>query len=368
MGYRMQAAVRPWFTTGVALVGASAIAMAPIAPLSPAAAMRDVSTSISSLSAEVQLTDIEIPYILSLPIVRQSIRNWSEIWAVYLGGFAQAGTGLVQSLLAIPGVTIEVIQEVLALDFVAAFETVTGAIRDSVVAVGQPLLDSLIWRNQKYAAVQTELRAAWPQAIIDVANGFLEAGNVVTVSLIAGTQNFVGAVLTFDLGNVVDAAVDGTRNFVVALGDGARAIVDGIESAQLGLATALATNPPSSAVADGPASLAAPPKTVVLDTVAPDKERPETLAATASDLSVASTDEDAPPAKTSKKPARANPVKDLARQLGDTVTKVTDQVTAGLKSAVKNSTVRKGGGLKKDRAPEKDTETTESSSPAAAVA
>lgn len=246
----MEASLRPWFSTGVAFVGASAIALAPITPSAPSPLVRDVSGVSAAVSREFQLTALDIPYILTLPIVRQQIRNWAENWAVYLGGLAKAGVGAVQSLLSIPGVTVEVIQQVLALNFVGAFDTVTSAIRESVIAVGQPLLDSLIWRNQKYYAVETALQAAVPKAFIDVANGFLQAGNVVTTSLIVGAQDLVAAILSLNLGNIVNAAIDGTKNFIVALGQGAGAIIGGIESAQLGIATALATPPPQPDVAD----------------------------------------------------------------------------------------------------------------------
>lgn len=239
----METTMRPWFTTGVALVGASAIALTPVAPIdtSPVPALRAVPAAVST---EFQLTALDLPYILTLPIVRQQIRNWAETWVVYLRGLGQAGVGAVDSLLALPEATVEIIREVLALDFVAAFDTITTGIRDTVVAIGQPLLDSAIWRSQKAYAVQTALQSAVPLAWIDLINGFLVAGNGVTVSLIEGVQNLVAAVLTFNLGNIIDAGVEGTRNFFDALGAGAGAIVTGIESAQLGIATALATEPP----------------------------------------------------------------------------------------------------------------------------
>ena len=240
----MDASLRPFFTSGVALVGATAIALAPVAPMPTASPVEQVRAAAATVSAEFELTALDLPYILTLPVVRQYIRNWAQNWAVYLQGLAQAGVGAAQSLFAIPGVTVEIIQEVFALDFVAAFDTFTTAVRDSVVAVGQPLLDSLIWRNQKLYAVQTALQSAIPLAYIDVANGFLLAGNVVVTSLIEGTQDLVGAFLTFNLGNIINAAIDGTVNFLGALGDGAGLIVDGIESAQLGIATALAVGPP----------------------------------------------------------------------------------------------------------------------------
>jgi hypothetical protein len=240
----MEASIRPWFTTGVALVGATAIAMAPIAPAA------DVRAATAAISSEFELTALELPYILTLPIVRQQISNWAENWTVYLAGLAKAGVGIGQSVLAIPGVTVEIIQEVLALDFVGAFDTFASAVRDAVMAVGQPLLDSLIWRNQKALVVETALQAAVPQAFIDVINGFLVAGNGVVNSLIVGTQDFIGAVLTLNLGNIINAAIDGTRNFIAALGAGGEAIVAGIEAAQLGISTALATPPPPSPFAD----------------------------------------------------------------------------------------------------------------------
>ncbi|GAB7068608.1 hypothetical protein H7J06_29810 [Mycobacterium hodleri] len=240
----MDVSVRPWFTTGVALVGAGAIALTPISPMAPVRPVADVAQVSAAVARDVHLTALDWPYILSLPIVRQNILNTIENWAVYLGGFAKAGVGLTQSLLAIPGVTVEAIQQVLALDFVGAFDTVTTAIRDSVIAVGQPLLDSIIWRNQRAALVQAALSQAVPLAYLSVANGFLTAANGVTTAAIVGVQDFVAAVLTLNLSNIVNAALDGTRNFVVSLGAGAGAIVDGIEAAQFGIATALATTPP----------------------------------------------------------------------------------------------------------------------------
>lgn len=293
----MEASIRPWFTTGVALVGATTIAMAPLAPITASSPTVNVRAATAAVSSEVDLTAFELPYILTLPIVRQAVVNWAENWAVYLAGLAKAGVGLGQSVLAIPGVTVEIIQEVLALDFVGAFDTFATAVRDSVVAVGQPLLDSLIWRNQKALVVQAALQAAVPQAWIDVINGFLVAGNGVVNSLIVGTQDLVAAILTLNLGNIIDAAVNGTRNFIVSLGAGAEAIVDGIEAAQLGIATALATPPPPAPLAevselstpavDETFGLARASSAVTLDVAAPAQEQP-TTSAVVDDLSLPS--------------------------------------------------------------------------------
>ncbi len=244
----MDASVPLWFGRGIAIAGASAIALAPISPIMPtasaSASVWEARASVRTISPEVQLAALDLPYLLTLPVVRQAVKNWAENWVVYLGGLAKAGIGTVESLLSIPGVTREIIQEVFALNFVGAFETFTTAIRDSAVAIGEPLLNSLVWRNQKYYVVEAALRSAVPQAFLDVTNGFLVAGNVVVVSLIQGVQDLVGAVLSFNLGNIVDAVIDGTRNFLLAIGEGAGSIIDGIEAAQLGIATALATAPP----------------------------------------------------------------------------------------------------------------------------
>lgn len=263
--------------------------MAPITPIAPASPTVAVRAATAAVASDVHLAALDLPYILTLPIVRQQIRNWAENWVVYLAGLGQAGIGLVQSVAAIPAVTVEAIQQVLALDFVGAFDTVTSAIRDSVIAVGLPLLDSVIWRNQKAAAVQTALYAATPIAFLSVVNGFLQAGNVVATSLITGTQDFVAAVLTLNLDNIVNAALDGTKNFIAALGEGAGAVVDGIEAAQKGIADALATPPPPSPfVADVSAASTLSPentltlgasKVATLDAVAPTEEKPVTSTA-----------------------------------------------------------------------------------------
>jgi hypothetical protein len=211
---------------------------------------------------------------------------------VYLAGLAKSAVGIGQSVLAIPEVTVQIVQQLFALDFVGAFDTFTSAVRNSVIAIGEPLLDSLIWRNQKASLVQAALQAAVPQAAIAVINGFLVAGNGVVTSLIVGTQDFIGAVLTLNLGNIINAAIEGTRNFITALGAGAGAIVDGIEAAQLGISTALATAPPpspfaadvsglSTLAADRTISLARASSVDTVDGVAPTQVPPDALDVTA---------------------------------------------------------------------------------------
>lgn len=87
----MEASTRPWFTTGNALVGASAIVMAPTTPVPPSLLAAEVRTTTTVVSSEFHLTAFELLYILTLPVVRQQIRNCAENWAVDLYGFAKSG-------------------------------------------------------------------------------------------------------------------------------------------------------------------------------------------------------------------------------------------------------------------------------------
>ena len=254
----MEISLRPWLTTGVALVGAGAIAMAPISPISAPPTMM---TAPAAVSAAVHSAAFEIPYILTLPIVRQSILNQIDYWVIRLQGFAEAGTGLVDTLLATPQTLVTITQQLFALDFVGAFDTFSTAARNAVIAVGQPLLDSYVQVNQMNLLVQTALFAAIPTAFISVVNGVLAAGNGVISSVIVGTQGVAQAIASLDLSNIVNATIDGAQGFVQALGSGAGDIVAGIEAAQLGITTALqAGSVPADPDAAAPAAtaLAAP--------------------------------------------------------------------------------------------------------------
>jgi hypothetical protein len=272
----METSLRPWRTTCIALVGAGAIAMAPINPTNPiTASPAPVPTAISAPA--LHTTAFEIPYILTLPVLRQSIRNDFYYWGVLLNGFAEAGAGALQTLGSIPETIATFTQQVLALDFVGAFDTLGSAITDGVVAIGQPLLDSLIERRQTTLAIQTALQAAGPEAFFAVVNSVLSAGNTVVTSAIVGTQNLVQAISTLDLSNIVDAAVDGTKGFVTALGQGAGDIVTGVESAQKTLVTALATRAPTGSAATAKSANAVPDlgaKTVTLSVTAPRSAAP----------------------------------------------------------------------------------------------
>ncbi|CAN5512961.1 hypothetical protein BH09ACT8_BH09ACT8_17210 [soil metagenome] len=278
----MEISLRPWLTTGVALVGAGAIAMAPINPITATPMM----TAPAAVSTTVHAAAFELPYILTLPIVRQDILNRIDYWVIYLNGLAQAGAGAFDTLVALPQTAITITQQLLQLDFVGAFDTFTTAVRDGVIAVGQPLLDSLIQRNQMALVIQTALQSAGPAAFFSVVNGVLAAGSGVTTSVIEGTQNLVNAFLTFNLSNIVNAAIDGTQGFVQALGAGAGDIVTGIEGAQHLISDALAQRPTTEVATAAAAMPDLTTKTVTLTVDPPNspKAAPTTSADTESAL------------------------------------------------------------------------------------
>jgi hypothetical protein len=267
-GVNMEISLRPWLTTGVALIGAGAIALAPIQPITASPLMAPTAV----VAPTVHTTAFEIPYILTLPVVRQSIANDIYLWAVLLNGWGQAGVGALHTLDAIPPTVVTITQQLLQLDFVGAFNTLSSAITAGVIAVGQPLLDSLIERRQTTLAIQTALQAAVPEAFFTVVNSVLAASNTVVTSAIVGTQDLVRAIATLDLSNIVDAAVAGTKGFVTALGQGAGDIVTGVETAQKTLVTALATRAPTGSAAAAKQVGAVPDlsaKTVTLSVTAP---------------------------------------------------------------------------------------------------
>lgn len=181
----------------------------------------------------------------------------------------------------------------------------------------------------------------------------------------------IGAILTRNLGNVIiNAAVDGTRNFIVALGAGAGAIVSGIESAQLGITTALATEPPPATAADIPglrtlavgrtfslgaassvvtdAAVSAPQdeatgETDVVATGADAEPQDPLKAPAVTDVSPSSDiSRDVPePAALSKKAVDATPVKGAPKEVDGTVEKVAAAVE-------KHDGVKDGTGVNND--------------------
>ena len=82
--------------------------------------------------------------------------------------------------------------------------------------------------------------------------------------IVAG-QGVVDAVLSFSPGAIVNALVDGTRLVVGSFGDAGQHVVDGIVAAQQTLATALATQPSTTAATTLSAKVTSPEVTDVPD-------------------------------------------------------------------------------------------------------
>jgi hypothetical protein len=103
----MHTAVRPWVTTGVALAGASVIAVTPIAPPPPTFAppvhIPEVHMSAIQLSAS-------IADIFTFPALRQFVLNRIDDIATLGVGFAGSAAGLGESLGQLPSTLVTVTQ------------------------------------------------------------------------------------------------------------------------------------------------------------------------------------------------------------------------------------------------------------------
>ena len=84
---------------------------------------------------------------------------------------------------------------------------------------------------------------AEPEALVALGSGLFVAFDTVARAVITASQNFVNAVLSLSLSNVISATVTGVRDVVTSFGAAGTAAVDGIVAAQTTLATALATRP-----------------------------------------------------------------------------------------------------------------------------
>jgi hypothetical protein len=145
------------------LVGASVIAVTPIAPPPPA------------LAPQVHVAEVEMPSvqltasvadIFTFPIIRLYIRNQITDLVTIGVGLGESAAALGQSIAAIPGVTVAVVQQILSGDLLGALTTIETAVVGSIVAVGEPTLTAIIERRQRVLAVQPALQAAVPTAVM----------------------------------------------------------------------------------------------------------------------------------------------------------------------------------------------------------
>jgi len=242
----MHTAVRPWVTTGVALIGASVIAVTPVAS-PPQALVPQVHLPELHMPA-VQLS-ASIADIFTFPALRQYVLNRIDDIVTLGAGFAGSAAGLGQSIVAIPSTLVTATQQVLSGDLLGALTTVQNYLVGSLVAVGQPTLDAIIERRQRFLAVAEALQVAVPQAFFSVVGGFGSAADTVLRAFIVAGQDLVDAVLSFSPGAIVSALVDGTTLVLGSFIEGGQQVVDGIVSAQQTLATALAAQPGAAATA-----------------------------------------------------------------------------------------------------------------------
>jgi hypothetical protein len=188
----MHAAVRPWVTTGVALVSGAVIAVTPVAPpppaLTPQAHIPEVHLPAVQLSAS-------IADIFTFPAFRQYILNQINDLVTLGVGLGGSAAGLGQSIALIPETLRTVTQQVLSGDLLGALTTIEVALVGSIVAIGEPTLDAIIQRRQRILAVQQALQVAVPQAFFDVVGGVgLGLDEVARAFIVAG-QGLVDAVL-----------------------------------------------------------------------------------------------------------------------------------------------------------------------------
>jgi hypothetical protein len=247
------AATRPFAAAGAALMGAGVIAA--VAPL-PAPAVPHLDAPQIALQASV--LDI-----FTFPAFQQSVANEIEFVAIQAAGLVDSGSGLAQSVFSLPTMVITATQQLFSNDPLAALNTVESWAVGSAVSIVEPLIVANVTVGQIQLGIQSALLAAQPLALVSIGEGLLNAFDAVaTASIIAG-QNFINALVSLNIGEIVTAVVDGVSGVATSFVAGGQALVDGVVGAQTLLADALKTrpNPISSAAVNPAAALSAEPVT-----------------------------------------------------------------------------------------------------------
>jgi len=236
------------------LMGASLIATSAIAPVEVAV------PRLSDAAVSLQASVLDI---FTFPAVQQAIVNEVEYAALWAAGLAESGIGVGQSLAAVLPTLITATQQVFARDPLGALTTVEDAAIGAAEAILVPLIASRIDIGQIQLAVESALLLAQPVAAVELGAGLFAALDAVTRAVITAGQNFVDAVLSLNLANIVTATVDGVRGVVASFATAGQDAVDGIVAAQTTLALALAERPVPIPVAAVPSSAAASARTPV---------------------------------------------------------------------------------------------------------
>lgn len=231
----MIATTRPLAAATTALMGAAVIAATPVITAAPPA--------LPTLSAPQIALQASIVDILGFPVYQQAIANEVEFVAIRAAGLAQGGAGLVESLLELPSALINATQQTLGGDPLDALTTLEEWALGSVSATVVPPYLANIDVGQIQLAIQSALLLAQPVAAVQLGSGIFTSFDTIARSFIIAGQSFVDAVLSFNIGNIVQAVVDGVSGVVGGFLTGGQAIIDGIAGAQTTLVTALQARP-----------------------------------------------------------------------------------------------------------------------------
>ncbi len=231
----MVTAARPLATAGVALLGAGIIAATPVVANMP--------VSVPQLRAPEIALQASIADILGFPVYQQAIANEVEFIAIRAAGLAQSGAGLAESLAALPQTIVTTVGQVLNGDLLGALTTVEEAVIGSLGATFVPTVLANIDVQQIQLAIQGALVLAQPVALVELGTGLFAAFDGVSRAAITATQNLIDAVLSFNIGGIVEAVVGGIQGVTASIFDAGAAVVDGIAAAQTTLVTALKTRP-----------------------------------------------------------------------------------------------------------------------------
>ncbi|MCB1286223.1 MAG: hypothetical protein KDB47_00630 [Mycobacterium sp.] len=246
----MNAATRPFAAAGVALMSAGFIAATPaIAPTTSALPQ----VHIPDLALQASIFDI-----FTFPAYQQAILNEVEFVAIRATGLAESAQGLAQSVFTLPETVITAVQQTFGGNPLGALDTVEEWAIQSVTDTFVPTITANIEVGQIQLAIQSAALVAQPLAWVSLGTGLLGAFDAASRSVIIATQNLIDALGTFNIGNIVNAVVDGIGDVVNGFVTGGQSLVDGIYGAQTLIADALKARPaqPLSAAAATPVAAA----------------------------------------------------------------------------------------------------------------
>ena len=246
----MNAATRPFAAAGVALMSAGFIAATPaIAPTTSALPQ----VHIPDLALQASIFDI-----FTFPAYQQAILNEVEFVAIRATGLAESAQGLAQSVFTLPETVITAVQQTFGGNPLGALDTVEEWAIQSVTDTFVPTITANIEVGQIQLAIQSAALVAQPLAWVSLGTGLLGAFDAASRSVIIATQNLIDALGTFNIGNIVNAVVDGIGDVVNGFVTGGQSLVGGIYGAQTLIADALKARPaqPLSAAAATPVAAA----------------------------------------------------------------------------------------------------------------